>query len=542
MSMTTFDDLAHRHQTLLDKLDETKNFISLSDEIFEFLDDIEKGSSEIPSLMGREQLQAFMRFWGATIYDNTGTYPNTKLRPSLNLKAEDNLADNHSDMVKSTQRRTLDQIEHEVTSLIKQDKPSFERIRELLTEITEQINNSEEWDKLDYDNKNLANELQAELKELLKNADSAKKDAVANIREPRAEELMEQAERVFYSGRYQDAMRYYDQVLHLEPEWERAKEHRTQADDYMTRGHIPETMLPAEAASLFGKAQSAARVMRLKDAMDMLESAREILLQNGVTRWNEGAQFERQLQSAIDAQEVAKEAENLFTQGRINDAIEKVELASGLTGYPKYKATAEMYREFNLEVKSLYEILSAGTLALHPLLEASKRLTVLSSLYSENQVLNGLQARFNNLKPILVEKMKQEVREVRSKVERYESLDIIYLETEKTKALLEEALNSEIASDPVFLALYRDIIRIKSDIEDYKTDISKANDEYRKHRSWPAKAWKISKDVRKYYPNDPDVIRLKKDLQEYKLRIGVVQTICLIIVLGLIVILIKNIL
>jgi tetratricopeptide (TPR) repeat protein len=336
--------------------------------------------------------------------------------------------------------KTFDEIEHAMTNLKEQDEPSSDEVKSLLIALNELILDDDEWSKLDSASKNTANEWQAELKSLMKASSppkasqqpkeeqagrserKKKKPDLMDAEEPHppshnpdAEELMEQAEKAFYSGRYQDAIRYYDQVLRLEPDWERAKEHRAQADEYMTKGHIPETMLPAEVASLYGKAQSAARVMRLKDAMTLYQSAMDILRENGITRWNEGFQFEKNLQSAIDAEEVAREAEGMFVQGRVDEAIERVNMAIDLTGYPKYKNALERYQKFNEEVKGLHEILFSGIVTLDPMLEASKRLTAMSAQYRGNQALATLQTRFNALKPILAEKMRQEVREIKSR-------------------------------------------------------------------------------------------------------------------------------
>lgn len=240
------------------------------------------------------------------------------------------------------------------------------------------------------------------------------------------------------------------------------------------------------------------------------------VLEKSNHEWNEGSQFEKQLPGAINAEEIAREAESLFSQGRIDDAIEKVELASGLTGYPKYKLTAERYRAFKLEIKAIHEILFSGILTLEPMLEALKKLTSMSTQNPGNQALHTLYGRFNNLKPILAEKIKQEVREIKSRVESAESLDISYSEIEKAKYLLDDAMNSTIADDASFLSLSRDVSRIKSDIERYKNDISKANNAYRNNRGWPIHAWQLSQDVRRYYPSDPDVAKLKSHLRSFE--------------------------
>ena len=80
---------------------------------------------------------------------------------------------------------------------------------------------------------------------------------------PAAESQMEMAEKLFYSGRYAEAVQIFDRILQVEPNWERARQHRTEAENYLRTGYIPVVALPADAASAYGKAQSAARVGRL---------------------------------------------------------------------------------------------------------------------------------------------------------------------------------------------------------------------------------------------------------------------------------------
>ncbi len=68
---------------------------------------------------------------------------------------------------------------------------------------------------------------------------------------------MEEAERLFYGGRYAEAIKNFDKVLQIEPGWERARQHRSESENYLRTGYIPAVALPPEAASAFGKAQSA---------------------------------------------------------------------------------------------------------------------------------------------------------------------------------------------------------------------------------------------------------------------------------------------
>jgi tetratricopeptide (TPR) repeat protein len=149
---------------------------------------------------------------------------------------------------------------------------------------------------------------------------------------PYAEQLMEDAEKMFYGGRYTEAIRIYDQVLQIEPEWERARQHRSESENYLRTGHIPSVALPPEAATAFGKAQSAARLGRYQDAMALLMKAQNHMRDLGIQRWHEGQEFEQKLQQNIDAESVYEEGLSFFRQGQIDEGIDRIETAARATG------------------------------------------------------------------------------------------------------------------------------------------------------------------------------------------------------------------
>ena len=133
------------------------------------------------------------------------------------------------------------------------------------------------------------------------------KPTASQAHQPQAEEWMEEAERLFYRGRYSEAIRLFDRILQIEPKWERARQHRNESENYLRTGYIPPVALPSEAASAFGKAQSAARVGRYNDALALIGKAQAVLRDLGIQRWQEGLEFEQKLQENIDAENVYQE-------------------------------------------------------------------------------------------------------------------------------------------------------------------------------------------------------------------------------------------
>ncbi len=224
---------------------------------------------------------------------------------------------------------------------------------------------------------------------------------------PIAEEMMEDAEKLFYSGRYAEAMKLFDRILQIEPEWERARQHRVESENYLRTGYIPSVALPAEAASAFGKAQSAARVGRYQDALNLLTKAQGILREMGIPRWQDGLEFEQKLQESLDAENVYLEGIALFEQGRIDEAIDKVETASRATGLPKYGDKAQELRRMKESLRGIVEVLNSATTEPKVIAQVKAELDNLSAEYGDNPALNRLRGRFEEAMPRIVGPLKR---------------------------------------------------------------------------------------------------------------------------------------
>jgi len=227
---------------------------------------------------------------------------------------------------------------------------------------------------------------------------------------PAAESQMEMAEKLFYSGRYAEAVQIFDRILQLEPNWERARQHRTEAENYLRTGYIPVVALPADAASAYGKAQSAARVGRFADALALLETAQNALHELGIQRWQEGQDFAQKLQENIDAEKAFEEGLNLFRQGNIEDAIERIQAAVGATGMPKYSERAQSLRKVRDDLRSIYDSLNQAELEPQAASQAKASLDALVVEYGDNPAFERLIERFKAITPRVVEPLKEQTR------------------------------------------------------------------------------------------------------------------------------------
>jgi tetratricopeptide (TPR) repeat protein len=343
-------------------------------------------------------------------------------------------------------------------------------------------------------------------------------DAPAREHNPAAEQQMDVAEKLFYSGRYAEAIQLFDRVLQLEPVWERARQHRSEAENYLRTGYIPAVALPADAASAYGKAQSAARVGRYQDALALLEKAQNILKDLGIQRWQEGQEFAQKLQENIDAENVYEEGLVLFQQGRIDDAIERVDAASRATGLPKYGDKAQELRQVKENLRAIGETLNQAVIEPQAASRAKAGLDALAAEHGENPAFTRSMERLRSVVPRVVEPLKEGTRTLKNQAERAPTLEEAMYLAKQAKDNLDQIRNLE-GVDESLDRLGQEIDRLQRDIQKYDNDLQNAQQAYENRPNWPAEAARLSAEVRERFPNDPGVSRLKHDLRSYRWKL-----------------------
>jgi tetratricopeptide (TPR) repeat protein len=325
---------------------------------------------------------------------------------------------------------------------------------------------------------------------------------------------MEEAERLFYGGRYAEAIKLFDRVLQLEPNWERPRQHRAESENYLRTGYIPPVALPAEAASAFGKAQSAARVGRYSDAMALLNKAQNVLHDLGIQRWQEGLEFEQKLQENIDAESAFQEGLNLFKQGEIDEAIDRVETASRATGLPKYAEKAQQLRNIRETIRGIHETLSALNIEPRMVAQAKAELDKLSAEYGENPTFQRLQTRLEGTLPRAVAPLKDQARSLKAQAERAATLEETLYLARQARSQLEQIRNLE-GMDESLDRLQTEVDRLIQAVERYEDELSQATTAYENNKRWPAQAARLSQEVRQRDPSDPGVMRLNRALRSF---------------------------
>ena len=346
-------------------------------------------------------------------------------------------------------------------------------------------------------------------------------DAVAlPEHDPQAEQDMDEAETFFYEGKYANAIKYYDQVLKIEPKWERARQHRREAEEYLRTGHIPSVALPPEAASAFGKAQSAARLGRYSDALLILHKAQSSLRDMGIQRWQDGQEFEQKLQQYIDAESVYLEGVQSFSQGMIDDGIEKVDAASQTTGLPRYMNRSQEYHNAKATMQTIAEGLNNSNIDTKTLAQVRKNLDMLNLQFGDNPGFLKLKERYQILVPAVMESLKGQITSLQNQAAQAQVIEAALTKTNQARDLLEQV--KELGyPDPTVQELQTENEKLLHQLQVLDDEMRQALALFQSHRSWPAAAVQISKNVRTRFPNDPRVAEFNQSLNPYRnLRTG----------------------
>jgi tetratricopeptide (TPR) repeat protein len=448
----------------------------------------------------------------------------------------------------------LNSLIDDVTRLISASAPALPEMRAKMVELDEYVHSSE-FEGLTYNDRSRFQTAYKELRDGIRRAENpalaggATPGFVTSLGEkpplekpepvethehiPFAEQQMEEAEKLFYGGRYAEAIKLYDQVLQIEPGWDRARQHRTESENYLRTGYIPSVALPADAASAFGKAQSAARLGRYADAMSLLTKAQLALREIGIQRWQDGQEFEQKLQQYIDAESVYGEGLTLFGQGMIDDGIDRVETAAQATGLPKYNDRAQEMRKAKESMQTIAETLNTAFTDPMDVVKVKANLDALYLQFGENPAFKRLRDRLQEIIPTVVEPLKDSVRSLKNQADRSQTIDTVLAKARQAKQILDQA-RSLGYSDEVLNQMQVDVEKLFRDVQRYEDELQQATTVFNSNRSWPAAAAQISQDVRARYPNDPRVIELNRSLAPYRnTRLGIRAGIILLVLLVL---------
>jgi tetratricopeptide (TPR) repeat protein len=442
-------------------------------------------------------------------------------------------------ITKEASMAEFETIQAEASRLAAQEQPALPEIRKMMVEMDEFFG-SPDFQKLEREQRGALQTLYKELRARVRGPEAAQPTSNGTIpagtngeafalpddgqalktapkpreHNPEAELAMTEAEKLFYGGRYSEAIQRYDQVLQIEPDWDRARQHRSESENYLRTGYIPSVALPAEAATAFGKAQSAARLGRYQEAMTLLNKAQSALREMGIQRWQEGQEFEQKLQQNIDAEIVYDEGLRLFAQGQFDEGIDRVETAARATGLPRYNDRVQAMRQVRDQLRQATDILNTSAPNPKAIARAKNILDGMTMEYGDNPTLSRLRARLETAVPKVLDPLKEQVRALKAQVERTQTLEAAQGKLDQARQVIEQIRILDPLDDDLGL-MQEEVERLTRDVQRYQEELQQANMAYNTNRTWPAAAARMSQEVRSRYPNDPGVIELNRSLSSY---------------------------
>jgi hypothetical protein len=81
--MTTFQDLQAEHEALLKRHETPADPAQFWADVQHFIERVRIDAEDISAPRERDQLRAILRFWASYVYDKTGSYPDTTMRPAM---------------------------------------------------------------------------------------------------------------------------------------------------------------------------------------------------------------------------------------------------------------------------------------------------------------------------------------------------------------------------------------------------------------------------------------------------------------------------
>ena len=156
------------------------------------------------------------------------------------------------------------------------------------------------------------------------------------------------ARRKFYAGEYYDAIDLLSEVLRVDPKNAEALQRLAQAEDNIKRGVVPDTRIPFEACSAYGKAQSLERAQKYEEAKDFFNIALQEARKGGpeLANWPPAIEALLRIEQEIIAQQTRDEADILMRQDKWREAIERYEIVLKLSpGDSKAQNNIELLRK-----------------------------------------------------------------------------------------------------------------------------------------------------------------------------------------------------
>jgi len=304
-------------------------------------------------------------------------------------------------------------------------------------------------------------------------------------------------------GAMPKAIKLFDVRSSLSPAGERARQHRAEyprticAPDIFPRSPCRQRRRPPSAKPICGSGGAVFR--RAGAAFQSPEcNARGWASSAGRKAWNSS----KSCRKISTLKNTYNEGMQLFEQGKVDEAIERVETAARATGLPKYSDRAQILRRVKETTRAINETLNSPNIDPKMVTQAKADLDLLVAEYGENPALLRLRSRLEAVTPRAVAPLQEQARTLKAQVERATTLDEALYLGRQARAQLDQIRNLA-GLDENLDRLQNEIDRLIRDVMRYQDELAQATASFENHRSWPAQADRISLEAATALPQRP---------------------------------------
>jgi hypothetical protein len=204
----------------------------------------------------------------------------------------------------------------------------------------------------------------------------------------------------------------------------------------------------------------------------------------------------------------------LFTQGQIDEGIDKVDSAAQVTGLPRYADRLQVLLKEREIIESGMDILNASTLDPKAVAQTKSALDSLVLKYGQNPTLQRLKTQLDIAIPRVIEPLIEQIQALKIQAVRSQTIEAARNRARQARQLIDQAKGLSY-TDERLIQLQADVEKVLQDLVRYEDQLDQARLIVDANRSWPAAAVRMSSELRTRYPNDPGVLELNRGLSPY---------------------------
>ena len=169
--------------------------------------------------------------------------------------------------------------------------------------------------------------------------------------------------------------------------------------------------------------------------------------------------------------------------------------------------------------------------------QAKAELDVFAGEYGENPAILRIQARLETVIPRITAPLKESARALVSQASSAPTIENSLYLARQARQQLDQIRNLEGLDENLDRLLVEVDTLLNTSLQ-ADHDLKLAVAAYESKKSWPVEAWRLSREVRSRYPNDPTVARLSRNLRPYHLSLLLLRSLAILLAMGLVVLLI----